>query len=312
MESGALQWLVSCSKIGMRRLLFFAAFLGFRSLVFAANPPPLTVKDISLMLRSGYSSDAVEREIAARHFMGTVDATAEKNLAQAGGSPALIGKLKSGAFAIPAAEAAAVQAELAAKAQRRNAALEESRKLDTLYQARLAQTRNAAPPSTAIQGAIASLVKGELVTSRNGVLHPYLDAEFEKKKLIALYMSAQGCRQCRQFTPKLIAYYNQIAAAHPEFEVLFVSNDKSAAAMEGYMRNDQMPWPAVSYDKIAGNAALNKYFGGAIPCLVVVDDTGKVVFDTYAGKNYRGPEAVLADLEKMFAGKGPAQLAQTR
>ncbi|HEV2804577.1 MAG TPA: thioredoxin-like domain-containing protein [Chthoniobacterales bacterium] len=296
----------------MRLSLSTVVAAAFVSVVFAANLPPLTVKDISLMLRSGYSSDAVEREVAARHFMGTVDATAEKNLAQAGGSPTLIGKLKSGAFAVPAAEAAAVQAELAAKAQRRNAALEESRELDTLYQARVAQTRSAAPPSTALQGAIASLVKGDLVTSRNGVLHPYLDAEFEKKKLIALYRSAQWCAPCRQFTPKLVAYYNQVAAAHPEFEVLFVSNDKSAAAMEGSMRNDQMPWPAVSYDKIAGNAALNKYFGGPIPCLVVVDDTGKVVFDTYAGKNYRGPEAVLADLEKMFAGKGPAQLAEAR
>ena len=283
----------------------------FASFGWAANPPPMSLKDVSLMLRSGYPSATVEREVATRHFIGTVDVNAEKNLAQAGASPTLINGLKSGAFAIPAAEVAAVQAELVAKERRRTAEVAESRKLDTMYQARVAQTRNApgtngpAPPN-----GIASLVKGELVTSRNGILHPHLDAEFEKKKLIALFMSAHWCAPCRQFTPKLVAYYTKVVAAHPEFEVLFVSNDKTAGAMESYMRDDQMPWPALSYDKIASNAALLKYFGGSIPCLVVVDENGKVIFDTYAGKNYRGPEAVLADLDQFFAGKSSSQVAQ--
>jgi nucleoredoxin len=73
-----------------------------------------------------------------------------------------------------------------------------------------------------------------------------------------------------------------------------------------------MPWPALSFDKIAGNEALKKYAGSGIPCLVVVDDTGKVIFDTYAGQNYRGPEAVLSDLDQLFAGKTPSQVAQVR
>jgi nucleoredoxin len=302
-----------CSPKAMRFSLGSLILFALASFAFAGNLAPLTAKDVSLMLRSGYSSEAVEREVTARHFMGTLDAAAEKNLAQAGASPALISGLKSGAFAVPASEVAAVQTELKAKAQRRAAQLEESRKLDTLYQARLAQMPKPPPASTGTQStSIAALVKGELVTSRNGILRPYLDAEFEKKKLIALYMSAHWCPPCREFTPKLVAYYNKIAAAHPEFEVLFVSNDKTAGAMEGYMRDDQMPWPALSYDKVAGNAALNKYFGGSIPCLVVVDENGKVIFDTYAGKNYRGPEAVLADLDQLFAGKSATQIAQAR
>lgn len=296
----------------MRFSLGSLVLFALASFALAGNLPPMTAKDVSLMLRSGYSSDAVVREVTARHFMGTLDAAAEKNLVQAGASPALIGGIKSGSFAVPASEVFAVQAELAAKEQRRVAQEEESRKLNTLYQARLAQMPK--PPATVgpRSNNIAALVKGELVTSRNGILHPQLDAEFEKKKLIALYMSAQWCAPCRQFTPKLIAYYNKIAAAHPEFEVLFISYDKTASAMEAYMRNDQMPWPALSYDKIAGNDALMKYFGGSIPCLVVVDESGKVIFDTYDGKNYRGPEAVLADLDQFFASKNPTQIAQAR
>jgi nucleoredoxin len=311
--SPGCRWRIFCSPNAMRFSIGSLVLFALASFSVAGNLQPLSVKDVSLMLRSGYSSDAVEREVAVRHFMGTLDASTEKNLIQAGASPALISKLKSGAFAVPASDVAAIQAERAAKEQRRAAALEESRKLDTLYQARLAQTRNAPPANTSAQtNSIASMVKGDLVSSRNGVLRPYLDAEFEKKKLIGLYFSAHWCGPCRKFTPKLVAYYNKIAAAHPEFEVLFVSNDKSAGAMEGYMRDDQMPWPAMTYDKIVGNAALLKYFGGSIPCLVVVDENGKVIFDTYAGKNYRGPEAVLNDLDQFFAGKGSSQVAQVR
>lgn len=297
----------------MRRYLAFVVLLGIASFVLAGNLAPLSLKEVSLMLRSGYSSDAVENELATRHFLGTLDANGEKSLVQAGASSALIGRLKSGAFAVPAADVAAVQAELAAKAQRKAAQAEDARKFNTLNQARLAQTKKVPPPNGAVQaGSIASLVKGELVTSRNGVLRPYLDDEFEKKKVIALYHSAHWCAPCRKFTPQLVAFYNKVAASHPEFEIVFVSNDKSANAMEGSMRDDQMPWPAVSYDKVPGNAALRKYFGESIPCLVVVDENGKVIFDSYDGKNYRGPEAVLADLDQLFAGKGPTQLAQTR
>jgi nucleoredoxin len=297
----------------MRLFLATAILFALAALGVADPLPPMTVKDISLMLRSGYSSKAVEREVAARHFIGTFDAAAEKNLALAGASPALVSGLKSGAFAVPAADLAAVQAELAAKAQGRARQLEESRRLDTLHQARLAQTRNALPADTASKAtAIASLIKGDLISSRNGLLRPYLDAEFEKKKLIGLYFSAHWCGPCRAFTPNLVAYYNRTVATHPEFEVVFVSFDKSAAAMEGYMRDLQMPWPAVGFEKVSGNEALKKYAGSSIPCLVVVDETGKVIFDSYAGKNYRGPEAVLNDLDQFFAGKSSSQVAQVR
>jgi nucleoredoxin len=265
------------------------------------------------MLRSGFSADAVQRELTTRHFLGTFDAAAEKKLVEAGASPTLIQGLKSGAYAVPAGEVAAVEAELKARGERRAAEQEEVRKLNTLYQAQLAEKRSAPQPNAAGGTAgVAATVKGNLVSSQNGALHPYPDAEFEKKKLIGLYFSAHWCGPCRQFTPQLVAYYSKIAAAHPEFEILFVSNDKNAGAMEGYMREAQMPWPALAFDKVAAAAALHRYAGSGIPCLVVVDETGKVVADSYAGKEYRGPEAVLADLDRLLAAKGLGQVAQVR
>jgi nucleoredoxin len=268
------------------------------------------VQEISLMLRSGYTIKAVESEAAARHFVGTVDPEAEKALLQYGATPAFLLALETGVYAIPAVELAAVQNELEAKARRRAQEVEEAKKFDTLYQDQLARSRAAAPAAVSGTNAIAALVKGDLVTSNNGTLSVYNDQPLERKKLIGLYFSAHWCGPCRKFTPELVAYYNRIVATHPEFEIVFVSNDRTGAAMETYMRETHMPWPAVSYDKIKGKAELMKYAGSSIPCLVVVDAQGKVVSDSFAGKQYVGPHKVLTELDQLFA--SGSTVAQSR
>ena len=292
-----------------RFILALVLVLGLSS-VALGKVPPLTVQEISLMLRSGYTIKAVEAEVAARHFVGTVDPAAEKSLLQCGATPAFLLALETGVYAIPAVELAAVQEELAAKARRHAQEVDEAKKFDTLYQDQLARSRAAAPATVSGTNAIAALVKGDLVTSKNGSLSVYNDQPLERKKLIGLYFSAHWCGPCRKFTPELVAYYNRIAAAHPEFEIVFVSNDRTGAAMENYMRDMQMPWPAVSYDKIAGKPELTKYAGSGIPCLVVVDAQGKVVSDSFDGKNYLGPKKVLTDLDQLFA--SGSTVAQSR
>ena len=268
------------------------------------------------MLRSGYSVEAVAKDLAARHFIEVVDAEGEKALVLSGATPALIAALKSGAYAVSARDLAAVQKEVAANAQRRAVMAEESKRQNTLYQDQLARMRAAAPPPVSPANTVATMLKGSLVTSGNGVLTAYNDQILEHKKLIGLYFSAHWCPSCRKFTPELVDFYKRVSAAHPEFEIVFVSCDRSAPAMETYMRNMQMPWPGVTFDKVAEREALMKYAGAGIPCLVVVDAEGKVVSDTYDGKTYLGPKKVLNDLDRLFTPNAPAgaaaAIAQTR
>ena len=153
---------------------------------------------------------------------------------------------------------------------------------------------------------IAGLVKGDLVSVASGAIVAGSDEAFEKKKLIGLYFSGRWCPSCRKFTPELVDYYKRVAAARPEFEILFVSSDRSAAAMEQYMREANMPWPAVKFEKVAEKAELKSYAGKGIPCLVVVDASGKVISDSYAGSEYLGPSKVLRDLDQLFAGRRAA------
>jgi len=62
----------------------------------SAGTLPLTGKDIVLMLRMGYSTEDVERELEAKHFVGPLDVNSEAEIQDLNGSSQLIDTLKSG------------------------------------------------------------------------------------------------------------------------------------------------------------------------------------------------------------------------
>src|ERR1700716_2351503 len=88
---------------------------------------PLTAKEIGLMLRSGYSSEAVMRELSARHLADSFDSTVEKQLVQSGADQSLIDELRSGAYRLSPSEIAAGKEKLAEEEQRGVLAAEQSR-----------------------------------------------------------------------------------------------------------------------------------------------------------------------------------------
>ena len=281
-------------------------------LVARAAQLPLTIKEISLMLRSGYSSNAIMQELSIRYFAENLDVEKEKTLLQAGASAELITVLKSGKYSLSSEQMTIAQQQIADQTKRRAAEAARSRQFDSLYQSQMARERAAARPQAPNANALRELVKGDLVSLRNGALGHFDDEELEKKKLIALYFSAHWCAPCRKFTPELVDYYNRVATQHPEFEIVFVSFDKSQFAMETYMREANMPWPAIDFQKLKGKDAIRKYAGDGIPCLVLVDATGKVISSTYAGVQYLGPAKVLGDLDAIFAGRVLDNVAQNR
>src|ERR1700738_3623438 len=93
-----------CSTISMRRWVFLGLFL--YALAVQAGQLPLTVRELSLMLRSGYSSNSVMQELAQRHFVDTIDAAKETALLSAGASPELVAALKTGTYSLSAEHAA--------------------------------------------------------------------------------------------------------------------------------------------------------------------------------------------------------------
>jgi len=286
---------------------FFFLALG---LAMAATLP-LTTSDISLMLRSGYSVPTIEAELATRHFADKLDQAKRNQLIKAGATTELLDAIESGKFAVPKDEMEKARQKMEDQAHERALMAERAKRNDTLYQNQLLKQRaRAVTPGSA--DAIAGAAKGNLVRLQNGNLVSCYDEELAQKQIYGLYFSAQWCGPCRKFTPQLVAYYNQIAHDHPEFEIIFVSVDKSADAMATYMRDDNMPWPAVEYSKLANVPTLLKYVGSGIPDLVIVDAHGKVLADSFAGGKYVGPGKVLDDLSAIFARSGSPQVAANR
>jgi thiol-disulfide isomerase/thioredoxin/predicted secreted protein len=116
---------------------------------------------------------------------------------------------------------------------------------------------------------------------------------------LAIYFSAHWCPPCRAFTPQLVAWYNGFKPKHPNFELVFVSDDHDEAGMTEYMTTMAMPWPAVAYGE-RNLSRLNKFANTGIPDLVLVDSSGKVLSDSFDGSTYLGPEHVLDDIQKQL------------
>lgn len=95
-----------------------------------------------------------------------------------------------------------------------------------------------------------------------------------KGKVIGLYFSASWCGPCRAFTPSLVKLRDR---EDDDFEVIFVSSDRSAEDQMEYMDDYDMEWPAIPYDSPRRQELGAKYGIRGIPSLVIVDDQGNLI-----------------------------------
>lgn len=247
------------------------------------------------MLRSGYSSDDVLRELTARRLLDAPDAATRKSLAGFGASAPLLAALDQGIYQVDAATA-----DQAAQQAREDFAKQEAQVAKIYRDATAVLKEQRAHPAAPNESIVNSL-RDKLVVYRDGTIKPVDFSALENKRLIAFYFSAHWCAPCRKFTPQLVAYYQRVQAQHPEFEIVFVSFDRSRFNWETYLRDAQMPWPAIDFDQLAQFTGLKQLGGESIPSLVVVDATGHLVASSYEGDKYVGPENALAALDKIFS-----------
>jgi len=249
------------------------------------------------MLRSGYSSDAVLKELATKKFADAFDSTAETELVKAGANQSLIDALRSGVYQLSPAEIASAQARAAN--QSRTEANSAAAVANT-GQA-MSQAAPANPSAPAQQGGpMYDHLKDDLVYWHEGSFAPFDNEVLERKKLYLLFFSAIWSKEGRQFTSQLADYYNRVHPQHPEFEIVFFSADRSEFAMENYVSQTSMPWPAVAYDKLQGKAgALAGALTHKIPRLILAEASGRLLSDS--GESQPNFDKVLSDLDKLLA-----------
>jgi nucleoredoxin len=161
-----------------------------------------------------------------------------------------------------------------------------------------ADTQQPKPAQPAAQKFDLNDLIGDNLIDANG--NP-IDSATLKNKFIGIYFSAHWCGPCRQFTPKLVEFRNQIA---DQFEVVFASADQDAPAMLSYMKEAAMPWPALPFasPKIS---SLNRAFQiRSIPTFVVLDPTGRL-----ASPNARNDVTTLSPKDALSKWKIDAEKA---
>jgi len=135
----------------------------------------------------------------------------------------------------------------------------------------------------------------DLVIMQNEKVAPFDASEFLKAPVTVLYFGAGWCPDCRRFSPKLVSAYNA-QAGERKFEVLLVSKDKTEEGMIKFMKTEKMPWPALAFSKLAGAEHLNKFYSGkGIPCLTVIDPSGKILRQSRSDQD---AAEILSSLEK--------------
>ena len=89
---------------------------------------------------------------------------------------------------------------------------------------------------------------------------------------VGIYFSAHWCGPCRQFTPKLKAAYESLRARGMDFEVIFVSSDRSEGEFQSYQSESMPDWLAVPFQDAERRAALAEHFKvSGIPHFAMLD-----------------------------------------
>lgn len=144
-------------------------------------------------------------------------------------------------------------------------------------------------------------LNGDLVRLNDGKLEQVSNADLDSKKYVAFYYSAHWCPPCRAFTPELSKFYDKMKKQYgDDFELIFVSSDKTEDAMKGYMEWAKMNFPALKYHG-AGQTMVSPMGAAGIPYLVVVDKDGKEVLGK-GSEDWVHPGSILEKFEDLLKG----------
>ncbi|MDD2236055.1 MAG: thioredoxin-like domain-containing protein [Kiritimatiellae bacterium] len=97
-------------------------------------------------------------------------------------------------------------------------------------------------------------------------------------KLIGLYFAAQWDPPSCYFTRHLIRFYEMLKQENKAFEVVLISDDRSAKDMQLHLKELNMPWLAVPLTDGSRQIHLKQQFAVlGLPVLIIMDDRGQII-----------------------------------
>jgi len=131
--------------------------------------------------------------------------------------------------------------------------------------------------------------------------------DLKDKKYILVYYSSSWCSACRELTPKLVEFYNKNSGGL--FEIIFMSLDFSEQKQLKYMREDNMPWPAVKFSNLKPSG-LFEYVGSVMPWIAVFKKDGTALEDSGLSLLNSTSDQLLAKLKAIMTNDAKCESCQ--
>ncbi|KAK7410329.1 hypothetical protein VNO78_01033 [Psophocarpus tetragonolobus] len=100
-------------------------------------------------------------------------------------------------------------------------------------------------------------------------------------KIICLYFSANWCRPCRAFIPRLVELYETLGKRRINLEVIFISFDRDEDGFKEHFKS--MPWLAIPFDVNLHRRLIDRYRVDRIPSFVPLCSDGITVEEDLVG-----------------------------
>ena len=153
------------------------------------------------------------------------------------------------------------------------------------------QVKTAPPAASALSEGLAELLPKELLNSKG----KKVSRDELGGKTIGFYFSAHWCPPCRAFTPNLVKFRDD---NKENFEVVFVSSDKSPDAQMAYMKETDMKWVTVEHRSAEAHALSQKFGIRGIPALIIVSAEGETITTNGRGDVSSNPKGALDSWQK--------------
>ncbi len=124
--------------------------------------------------------------------------------------------------------------------------------------------------------------------------------DIDEPEFYVLYFGAEWCGPCKSFLRAFVPWYNEFKRFHVDnFEVVFVSSDRSGREMKRYMDDFGMDWPGLKFGIEGRTRIIRDYLPRSYPGMVILDRDGNLLHSSHSGEEYIGAHSVMRDMQNL-------------